>query len=180
VIAAGAVYAYSFPGLIWLAGTAAVYCVIARPRNVGRNWLAAQVVLLVLIAPELARLIDFSHFKAFSSDKKKEFGAKYGATPLFEHHTTSLIFNDPPLHTRVRRAIVGAISQRHIAAMEPGLVKLVDGLLAAMSEKREVDLIDDFADQTRRLPDEGVSTVRVVTRPCVVRERCRLRRLGVR
>jgi hypothetical protein len=42
------------------------------------------------------------------------------------------------------------------------------------------DLIDDFADQTRRLPDEGVSTVRVVTRPCVVRERCRLRRLGVR
>lgn len=83
--------------------------------------------------------------KAFSSDKKKEFGAKYGATPLFEHHTTSLIFNDPPLHTRVRRAIVGAISQRHIAAMEPGLIKLVDGLLEAMREKREVDLIDDFA-----------------------------------
>jgi cytochrome P450 len=87
----------------------------------------------------------YRDFKAFSSDKKKEFGAKYGATPLFEHHTTSLIFNDPPLHTRVRRAIVGAISQRHIAAMEPGLVKLVDGLLALMSEKREVDLIDDFA-----------------------------------
>jgi len=87
----------------------------------------------------------YRDFKLFSSDKKKEFGAKYGATPLFEHHTTSLIFNDPPLHTRVRRAIVGAISQRHIAAMEPGLIKLVDGLLAAMSEKREVDLIDDFA-----------------------------------
>ena len=87
----------------------------------------------------------YRDFKLFSSDKKKEFGAKYGATPLFEHHTTSLIFNDPPLHTRVRRAIVGAISQRHIAAMEPGLIKLVDGLLAAMDEKREVDLIDDFA-----------------------------------
>ena len=87
----------------------------------------------------------YRDFKLFSSDKKKEFGAKFGATPLFEHHTTSLIFNDPPLHTRVRRAIVGAISQRHIAAMEPGLVKLVDGLLAAMSDKREVDLIDDFA-----------------------------------
>src|SRR6202165_756589 len=87
----------------------------------------------------------YRDFRAFSSDKKKEFGAKYGATPLFEHHTTSLIFNDPPLHTRVRRAIVGAISQRHIAAMAPGLVMLVDGLLAAMSEKRGVDLIDDFA-----------------------------------
>ena len=87
----------------------------------------------------------YRDFRLFSSDKKKEFGAKYGATPLFEHHTTSLIFNDPPLHTRVRRAIVGAISQRHIAAMEPGLAELVDGLLAAMAEKQELDLIDDFA-----------------------------------
>jgi cytochrome P450 len=87
----------------------------------------------------------YRDFKAFSSDKKKEFGAKFGACPLLEHHTTSLIFNDPPLHTIVRRAIVGAISQRHIAAMEPGLIKLVDSLLAAMNEKREVDLIDDFA-----------------------------------
>ncbi|HWY96222.1 MAG TPA: hypothetical protein VNX69_13570, partial [Steroidobacteraceae bacterium] len=41
--------------------------------------------------------------KIFSSDKKQEFGAKYGAAPLFEHHTTSLVFNDPPFHTRVRR-----------------------------------------------------------------------------
>jgi cytochrome P450 len=83
--------------------------------------------------------------KAFSSDKKKEFAPKYGDTPLFEHHTTSLVFNDPPLHTRVRRAILGALSQRHIAAMEPGLVTLVGGLLDAMAEKREVDLIEDFA-----------------------------------
>ncbi len=83
--------------------------------------------------------------KAFSSDKKKEFGPKYGPSPLLEHHTTSLVFNDPPLHTRVRRAILGALSQRHIAAMEPGLVALVDGLLDAMARKGTVDLIEDFA-----------------------------------
>jgi cytochrome P450 len=83
--------------------------------------------------------------RAFSSDKKKEFGPKFGPSPLLEHHTTSLIFNDPPLHTRVRHAIVGALSQRHIAAMEPGLLKLVDELLAAMEKKGEVDLIADFA-----------------------------------
>jgi cytochrome P450 len=87
----------------------------------------------------------YRDFKRFSSDKKKEFGAKYGATPLFEHHTSSLVFTDPPRHTSVRRAIVGAISQRHIAAMEPGLVRLVDALLTAMGDKREVDLIEDFA-----------------------------------
>ena len=83
--------------------------------------------------------------KACSSDKKKEFGPKFGPSPLLEHHTTSLIFNDPPLHTLVRRAIVGALSQRHIAAMEPGLAKLVDGLLAKMQQKNDVDLIADFA-----------------------------------
>ncbi|MEO8718415.1 MAG: cytochrome P450, partial [Burkholderiales bacterium] len=38
-----------------------------------------------------------------SSDKKAEFQPKLGASPLYEHHTTSLVFNDPPLHTRVRR-----------------------------------------------------------------------------
>jgi cytochrome P450 len=83
--------------------------------------------------------------KVFSSDKKKEFGPKYGPSPLLEHHTTSLVFNDPPLHTRVRRLILGALSQRHIAAMEPGLEALVDGLLSAMARKGRVDLIEDFA-----------------------------------
>jgi len=48
--------------------------------------------------------------KVYSSDKKKEFGPKYGPSPLLEHHTTSLVFNDPPLHTRVRRLILGALS----------------------------------------------------------------------
>ena len=47
--------------------------------------------------------------KTFSSDKHEEFAPKYGHdSALFEHHTTSLVFNDPPLHTRVRRLIAGA------------------------------------------------------------------------
>jgi cytochrome P450 len=83
--------------------------------------------------------------KTFSSDKKIEFLPKYGNTPLYEHHTTSLVFNDPPLHTRVRRLITGALSQRAIAEMEAGLVKLVDGLLDAAAEKGKIDLIEDFA-----------------------------------
>jgi cytochrome P450 len=82
----------------------------------------------------------------FSSDKQEEFGQKYGATPLFEHHTTSLVFNDPPLHTRVRRLIAGALTPRHIAAMEPALVARVESLLDAMESRGQtVDLIDDFA-----------------------------------
>jgi len=80
-----------------------------------------------------------------SSDKKKEFGPKFGDSPLYEHHTTSLVFNDPPLHTRVRRLIMGALNQRAIARMEPGVVALVDALLDRMAAKGRVDLIDDFA-----------------------------------
>ena len=83
--------------------------------------------------------------KVWSSDKKVEFGPKYDATPLFEHHTTSLVFNDPPLHTRVRRAIVGALSQRHIAVMEPGLVALVSRLLDRIEARKRIDIIDEYA-----------------------------------
>jgi hypothetical protein len=87
----------------------------------------------------------YREFKVFSSDKKKEFGPKFGPSPLLEHHTTSLIFNDPPLHTRVRRAIVGALSQRHIAAMEPGLVEVVDRLLDRIADAGTADAIEMFA-----------------------------------
>ncbi|CAG4895276.1 cytochrome P450 [Paraburkholderia saeva] len=83
--------------------------------------------------------------KTFSSDKTVEFRPKYGASPLYEHHTTSLVFNDPPLHTRVRKLIAGALTARAIAAMEPGLIRLVDALLDAAAERGEIDLIDAFA-----------------------------------
>lgn len=83
--------------------------------------------------------------KVYSSDKKVEFKPKFGDSLLFEHHTTSLVFNDPPLHTRVRRLIAGALTPRAIAGMEPGLIRLVDTLLDRMAAKGEVDLIEDFA-----------------------------------
>ncbi len=83
--------------------------------------------------------------KSFSSDKKLEFKPKYGDSPLYEHHTTSLVFSDPPLHTRVRKLISGALTPRAIAGMEEGLIRLVDSLLDHMEEKRSTDLIDDFA-----------------------------------
>jgi hypothetical protein len=87
----------------------------------------------------------YKNTKLFSSDKKKEFYPKYGDSLLYEHHTTSLVFNDPPAHTRVRRLIMGALSPRAIAEMEPYLVALVDRLLDTLAEKGDVELIGDFA-----------------------------------
>lgn len=91
-----------------------------------------------------------------SSDKKAEFLPKFGDTPLYEHHTTSLVFSDPPLHTRVRRIIMGALNQRAIARMEADVVSLVDRLLEAMADKRDVDFIEDFA---IRIPIEVIGNL---------------------
>ncbi len=81
----------------------------------------------------------------FSSDKKIEFKPKFGDSPLYEHHTTSLVFNDPPLHTRVRKIIAGALTPRAIADMEPDLNSLVDALLDRIEAKGQADLIAEFA-----------------------------------
>lgn len=86
----------------------------------------------------------------YSSDKKASFGPKFGAgSPLFVHHTTSLVFSDPPLHTRVRSIMTSALTPRAIQRMEPGLVSTVRHLLDRMEEKEQagetVDLIEDFA-----------------------------------
>jgi cytochrome P450 len=94
---------------------------------------------------------------AASSDKQREFAPKFGdGTPLFEHHTTSLVFNDAPLHTRVRRLLMGALNQRAIARMEAGVVALVDGLLDRMADLAAPDLIEDFA---ARIPVEVIGNL---------------------
>lgn len=81
----------------------------------------------------------------FSSDKKTQFKPKFGDTPLYQHHTSSLVFNDPPLHTRVRSILNGALVPKAINAMKPGLTALVDELINNMRGKHQVDLITDFA-----------------------------------
>jgi len=92
---------------------------------------------------ELSRI--YRDTQTFSSDKAVEFRPKFGDTLLYEHHTTSLVFNDPPRHTRVRRLIAGALTPRAIAGMEAGLVVVVDRLLDRMAAQTKVDLIGDFA-----------------------------------
>jgi cytochrome P450 len=82
----------------------------------------------------------------FSSDKKAVFGPKFGLdSPLYEHHTSSLVFNDPPYHARVRRQIVGALTPQVLSSMEPGVICLVDTLLDRMHERGRFDLIADYA-----------------------------------
>jgi len=97
-----------------------------------------------------------------SSDKRVEFRPKFGDSPLYEHHTTSLVFNDPPLHTRVRRLIMGAVNQRAIARMEAQVGRLVESLLDEMQEKGSADFIADFAAQ---IPIEVIGNLLDIPRP---------------
>ena len=83
--------------------------------------------------------------QTYISDKKQVFKPKFGDSPLFEHHTTSLVFNDPPLHTQVRSIMVGAMNPRAIAGMEAGLIARVDELLDRLKDQQTPDLIESFA-----------------------------------
>ncbi len=90
----------------------------------------------------------YKDVQTYSSDKREAFLPKYGDTPLYAHHTTSLVFNDPPAHTRVRRLIAGALTPHHIAAMEGRLVDRVDTLLDAIEARgagAPFDAIEAFA-----------------------------------
>ena len=80
------------------------------------------------------------------SDKRREFAPKFGpGTPLYEHHIISLVFNDAPLHTRVRRLLLGALNQRAITRMEAGVTALVQRLLDQLADQPAPDLIAHFA-----------------------------------
>ncbi|MBT8447459.1 MAG: cytochrome P450 [Gammaproteobacteria bacterium] len=83
--------------------------------------------------------------RLYSSDKHKQFHPIMGDGPLFEHHTTSLVFSDPPLHTYVRKAIGNALSSKTVEALAPRVGSMVATLLDEFEERGEFDLVNDYA-----------------------------------
>ncbi len=83
--------------------------------------------------------------RTWSSDKRIDFKPNFGDSLLYEHHTTSLVFNDPPVHSRVRKLLAPAFSPRALKALQPRIETLVDRLLDAAAERGTIDMIDDFA-----------------------------------
>jgi hypothetical protein len=83
--------------------------------------------------------------ETWSSDKRIDFKPNFGDTSLFEHHTTSLVFNDPPYHSRVRKLLAPAFTPRALQALQPRIEALVDRLLDRAAARGGMDLIADFA-----------------------------------
>ncbi len=81
----------------------------------------------------------------WSSDKTLDFKPAFGDSALYEHHTTSLVFNDPPYHSRVRKLLAPAFTPRALAMLQPRIEALVDRLLDRAATRGGMDLIEDFA-----------------------------------
>ncbi|MCG6904335.1 MAG: cytochrome P450 [Rhodobacter sp.] len=82
----------------------------------------------------------------WSSDKRADFAPKFGRdAPLYEHHTTSVVFIDPPDHTRIRKLFQYAFTRKALAAFEPRITALVDGYLDEFAERGEMEVVGDFS-----------------------------------
>ncbi len=57
------------------------------------------------------------------------------------------VMQDPPAHTRLRKLVAFALTPKRVAAMQPRIQQIVDGLLDAMLAKGEIELLWDFAYQ---------------------------------
>jgi hypothetical protein len=73
LLAVGSAYVYSYPGLVWLVATAAVWAVAERllsrtpatGRGAPRAGLLALLAFVVLVAPEAGRMVEFHNFETF-------------------------------------------------------------------------------------------------------------------
>jgi cytochrome P450 len=89
----------------------------------------------------------------WSSDKRATFKPKFGNTPLFEHHTNSIVFIDPPNHTRIRRLFQSAFTRKALAAFVPRITGLVDEYLDRFEDQGKMEVVEEFS---FRLPIEVV------------------------
>jgi cytochrome P450 len=82
----------------------------------------------------------------FSSDKRADFKPKFGdGTPLYVHHTTSIVFSDDPMHARIRKLLAAAFSPRKVAALEPIIERFIEQSLDRLEDMGEFDVIKDYA-----------------------------------
>src|SRR6266571_258142 len=56
-----------------------------------------------------------------------------------------MLQQDPPTHTRLRRLVSSAFTPRAIAALRPQIQRIVDGCLARVAARGEMDVIADLA-----------------------------------
>jgi len=78
-------------------------------------------------------------------DRTEAFTKKFGQGPLLEHHTTAMLFRDPPDHDRLRDIVNPFFTPTSVGRLRTAVQEIVAKLLDELEEKREVDLVSEFS-----------------------------------
>lgn len=80
-------------------------------------------------------------------DKSDAFLRKFGPGPLYEHHTTAMLFRDPPDHDRLRVQVNRFFEPASLVRFRPFIENLVQRLLGEAADRRRFDFVHDFAER---------------------------------
>jgi len=78
-------------------------------------------------------------------DKREQFQRRFGDGPLLEHHTTGMLFRDPPDHDRLRKIVNPFFDTKSMANLRPVTIEVTQRLLSSIEDGAEVDFVDAFA-----------------------------------
>jgi cytochrome P450 len=87
-------------------------------------------------------LFDYDSVKR-AMDDHESFSSR--AVPPSGRAPEWLVFLDPPRHTQLRALVSRAFAPRSIAALEPRIRELSAGLLDALGDRTEMDLVEEYA-----------------------------------
>lgn len=81
-----------------------------------------------------------------SVDKASMFHERFGEGPLLTHHTTGMLFRDPPDHDRLRQIVNPFFTRDNIETFRTYLEGKVDQLIDEAAEHGRFDMVTDFAE----------------------------------
>lgn len=78
-------------------------------------------------------------------NREEVYANKFGPGPLLEHHTSTMLFRDPPDHDRLRDIVNPFFTHASMERLRVGVREIIAELLDEVQEKREIDFISEFS-----------------------------------
>lgn len=78
-------------------------------------------------------------------NREEMYRKKFGEGPLLEHHTSTMLFRDPPDHDRLRDIVNPFFNQSSIEKLRVTTEQIVDKLLDELEGRDQIDFVADFA-----------------------------------
>lgn len=106
-------------------------------------------------------------FSGMSKERVIELGLSE-LEPYYRVVQSSLFFQNPPHHTRLRRLVSGKFTPQRVSALRADVERLIEEAIDAAAEAREMDLVKSLADplparviaRMLGIPDEDVARFR--------------------